>query len=126
MLYRKGMKKNVPKKESKEPFISAIRRARVNTSTPKKFAEYEITSQLRLPSTQIEKEKVFQWSVWKRYSDFEVLEYSMRTDLGWQMELIDFPSSHSFAFNKLNPDFIEQRRYDKYCCILLWMLFFRY
>lgn len=102
--------KDTPK-DNKIPFQSVIRKSRVNTTTATKFAEYEIFSQMRLASVRVEKEKVFQWSVWKRYSDFEVLESDLRGELGWQMEHIEFPSSHSFSFNKLSTDFMNQRMY---------------
>jgi hypothetical protein len=108
--YRRGKTKDSGKKDSKEPFLSVVRRARINTTTSTKFAEYEVSCQLRLPSVKVEKEKVFQWSVWKRYSDFEQLEVEMRSQLGWQMEHIEFPSAYNFTFNKLSTDFIEMRR----------------
>eukprot|EP00604_Paraphysomonas_vestita_P002303 CAMPEP_0174817962 /NCGR_PEP_ID=MMETSP1107-20130205/543_1 /TAXON_ID=36770 /ORGANISM="Paraphysomonas vestita, Strain GFlagA" /LENGTH=413 /DNA_ID=CAMNT_0016029181 /DNA_START=39 /DNA_END=1280 /DNA_ORIENTATION=+ len=99
-------------KENKAPFLSVIRRSRVNNFTSSKFVEYEIVCQLRLASTQVEKEKVFKWSVWKRYSDFEQLNTTLRRTLGWQMENIEFPSAHNFVLNKYAPDFTEQRRED--------------
>lgn len=99
-------------KENKAPFLSIIRRSRINNFTSAKFVEYEIVCQLRLASTQIEKEKVFKWSVWKRFSDFEQLNATLRRELGWQMDNIEFPSSHTFVLNKFAPDFTEQRRSD--------------
>jgi hypothetical protein len=80
--------------------------------------EYEIVCQLRLASTQVEKEKVFKWSVWKRFSDFEQLNATLRRDLGWHMESIEFPSSHTFVLNKFAPDFTEQRK-----CVLIPLLY---
>jgi hypothetical protein len=97
-------------KENKSPFLSIIRRSRINNFTASKFVEYEIVCQLRLASTQVEKEKVFKWSVWKRFSDFEQLHATLKQTLGWQMENAELPSSHTLTFNKFAPDFTEQRR----------------
>lgn len=32
--------------------------------------EYEIACQLRMVSMKVQKEKVYRWTVWKRYSEF--------------------------------------------------------
>jgi hypothetical protein len=93
---------------SRPNFLSIIKSARV-VEDAKKYVEYEIASQLRVP-TSIQRDSVVKWSIWKRYSDFETLDGSMRSVLGWQMNGIEFPSAHSLAFNKFSGSFIEQRR----------------
>lgn len=98
-------------KESKNQFLSVIRRSRINNFTSAKFVEYEVVCQLRLSSGQIEKDKVFKWCVWKRYSEFEQLDASLRQSLGWHLEGVEFPSAHNFVMNKFAADFTEQRRY---------------
>ena len=64
-------------KESNRSFLSIIRRARVSHSPESKstlFTEYEIVCQMRLlADTLEEKEIVYKWSVWKRYSEFVIL-----------------------------------------------------
>mmetsp|Transcript_26267 Transcript_26267/g.38937 ORF Transcript_26267/g.38937 Transcript_26267/m.38937 type:complete len:399 (-) Transcript_26267:136-1332(-) len=97
-------------KEQKHPFLSLIRRSRINNFTSSRFVEYEVVCQLRAVSLQVEKEKIFKWSVWKRYSDFTRLHAELKRTLGWQMENIELPSAHSFILNKFAPDFMEQRR----------------
>lgn len=71
--------------------------------------EYEISCKLRLP-TSIQRDENINWSVWKRYSEFEALDAALRQALGWQMDGIVLPSSHALVFNKLSESFIEQRR----------------
>lgn len=115
MHIRKGRPKRqssaLGTKESKNQFLSVIRRSRINNFTSAKFVEYEVVCQLRLSSGKIEKDKVFKWCVWKRYSDFEQLHAALRRSLGWHMESIEFPSPHNFVMNKFAPDFTEARRY---------------
>jgi hypothetical protein len=89
-------------------FLSIIKQGRVNESG-KKYAEYEVASSLRVPAS-IQRDRIVKWSIWKRYSDFEVLDAALRKDLGWQMDAIELPSSHSLAFNKFGNSFIDQRR----------------
>jgi hypothetical protein len=86
-----------------------IRQSRLNDTEGKKFTEYEIACQLRVPAS-IQKDRVIRWSVWKRFSDFEALDSALRKDLGWQMDACEMPSSHSLAFNKFSPEFVDQRR----------------
>lgn len=107
-------KRNGTGKDSghKAPFLSIVKRARVNNFASTKFAEYEIVCQLRLASQSVGKEKTFKWSVWKRFSDFEQLNTQLRKTLGWNMDTVPFPSSHTFTMSKLAPDFMEQRRCD--------------
>mmetsp|Transcript_12996 Transcript_12996/g.21249 ORF Transcript_12996/g.21249 Transcript_12996/m.21249 type:complete len:401 (-) Transcript_12996:155-1357(-) len=95
---------------NKNSFLSLIKRSRVNNFASTKFAEYEIVCQLKLASVSVDKDKTFKWSVWKRYSDFELLDTQLRKGLGWHMDTISFPSSHTFVMSKLSPDFLEQRR----------------
>lgn len=96
---------------SKSSFLSSIRRYRVsNDEYNRKFAEYEIACQLRVPGSRVQKDIVHKWSVWKRYSEFEKLNAALRISLGWQIDGVDFPSPYTFSLNKLSPEFIEQRR----------------
>ena len=95
--------------EAKAQFQFVIRQSRINDTEGKKFTEYEIACQLRVPAS-IQKDRVIRWSVWKRFSDFEALDSALRRDLGWQMDVCEMPSSHSLAFNKFSPEFVDQRR----------------
>ncbi len=92
--------------------MSTIKRTRMTDMSGKKVAEYEIACQLRLASEKVQKEIVYQWSVWKRYSAFERLHRELKRSLGWRLDGIDFPSPHTFVSNKLTPEFITQRRDD--------------
>ena len=104
-----GIESAIASKDSmKTNFLSIIKQARVN-ETGKKYAEYEVACSLRVPAS-IQRDRIVKWSVWKRYSDFEALDAALRRDLGWQMDAVEFPSSHSLAFNKFSGSFIEQRR----------------
>lgn len=96
--------------DNKSNFLSTIRRTRISEEKNRKFVEYEIACQYRLISTKTTKEVVYQWSVWKRFSEFEKCNTSLRQTLGWQMDGIDFPSAHTFVINKLSPEFIAQRQ----------------
>lgn len=53
------------------PFMSVVRRARINQDGASPFAEYEVSCSLRVSSRKVETERVVRWSVWKRYSEFE-------------------------------------------------------
>ena len=75
-----------------------------------KYGEYELACQLRVASMRVQKEIVYKWSVWKRFSEFENLHNAMKKSLGWQVESIAFPSSYVFSMNKLSPEFLDQRR----------------
>ena len=93
------------------PFVSAIRRSRVNQYHAAAFAEYEVTCKLRVAGARVHRETVHKWSVWRRYSEFEELERALRKQLGWQMERVgDFAAKNTFAFNKLGAEFVEARR----------------
>ena len=98
--------------ETKNSFISIIRRARVNQDqgTSKRHVEYEIACQMRASGRRVEKEIVYKWSVWKRYSEFEQLQKGIKQSLGWLMQKIDLPPSHTFVFDKFSTEFIEKRR----------------
>lgn len=98
------------KEATKHSFLSLIKRSRVNNFASTHFAEYEIVCQLKLASMSVDMEKTFKWSTWKRFSDFERLDGHLRKTLGWHMDTIYFPSSHTFVMSKLSPDFTEQRR----------------
>jgi hypothetical protein len=75
-------KPGVNLKESNRNFLSIIRRARVSQSPENKsilFTEYEIVCQMRLlADTLAEKEIVYKWSVWKRFSEFVILHKVFR------------------------------------------------
>jgi quinol-cytochrome oxidoreductase complex cytochrome b subunit len=62
--------------------MSAIKRSRVSESAGRKFVEFEIASQLIAVSTKVQKEIVYQWSVWKRYSEFESIHAVLKKSLG--------------------------------------------
>lgn len=94
----------------KVAFICTLKQTRLNDTESKKFTEYEIACQLRVPAS-IQRDKVVRWSVWKRFSDFEALDAALRRTLGWQMDIHEFPSSHSLSLNKFSSSFVEQRRY---------------
>jgi hypothetical protein len=96
--------------DGKNNFLSVVKRTRLAQIDGKKVTEFEIASQLRVTSLKVSKEIVYQWSVWKRYSDFESLNTALRQSLGWQMDGIIFPSAHTFVLNKFSPEFVEQRR----------------
>lgn len=99
--------------ELKNNFLSTIKRTRVSEDTNgKKYIEYEVGCQLRMASTKIKKENIYQWGVWKRFSEFEQLNTILKKTLGWQMNGIEFPSAHRFSFNKLAPEFVAQRHND--------------
>ena len=93
-------------------FLSVIKRYKFGEdNNSKKYVEYEIASQLRIAGLRVQKDIVFKWSSWKRFSDFEKLHALLRERLGWQMDGIEFPSSHTFVLNKLSSEFIERRKY---------------
>lgn len=101
----------VSSQESRNNFLSAIKATRYSEKDGKKFVEYEVSCLLRAPGTKVQEEESFQWSVWKRYSDFEKLHSQLRSTLGWQMEPVgDLPPARTFVMNKLAPAFVDQRR----------------
>lgn len=106
--------------EGKNSFLSAVKQVRLSEDLfRKKYTEYEIACQYRLVGIKVKTEVVYQWSVWKRYSEFEALHSLIRKSQGWQMEGIEFPSPHTFVFNKLAPKFVERRRFiGFFYCIL--------
>ena len=53
-----------------------------------------------------------QWSVWKRYSEFEQLHAKLKVSLTWQLNNIELPSAYRLTYNKLSKEFVEQRRED--------------
>lgn len=116
--YRRKEAKNAPKlaglalgNERGNPFMSTIRQTRLSVDkSGSKFCEYEVASQYRAVSRRVQKEVVYRWSLWKRYSEFQKLHEAVCGTLGWQMDGIDFPSANTFVFNKLGQEFIEQRR----------------
>lgn len=90
--------------------MSTIKRTRLTDINGKKVAEYEIACQLRTASEKVQKEIIYQWSVWKRFSAFEQLHRELKRTLGWRLDSIDFPSAHTLAMGKLSPEFITTRR----------------
>lgn len=91
-------------------FFSSFRRTRVSEEGGKKYVEYEIACQFRVASNKVQKENIYQWSCWKRYSEMEKIHEDLKRSLGWQMDGVEFPPARSFTFNKLAPDFIETRK----------------
>jgi len=61
-------------------------------------------------SSQLQKERTYKWSVWRRFSNFEALDVELRKLLGWQMETIVFPPKHTFTIDKFSPPFMDARR----------------
>ncbi len=118
--YKKKEAQNAPKlaglaisSEKGNAFMSTIRQTRLSLD-PKgnQFCEYEVACQYRVVSRRVQKELVYRWSVWRRYSEFETLNKSISTTLGWQMDGIEFPPANTFVWNKVAHDFIEKRRED--------------
>ena len=64
-------------KDTNKNFLSVIRRTRINGSPGNgtaRFVEYEIACQIRLlAGTLVEKEIIYKWTVWKRFSQFLLL-----------------------------------------------------
>ena len=62
--------------DGKSNFLSVVRRARLETDEKNtRFTQYEIASQMRVPGVRLANEKVYKWSVWKRFNDFQKLTY---------------------------------------------------
>jgi hypothetical protein len=96
--------------DGKNSFMSTVKRTRISELKTRKFIEYEVTCQMRVVGNKVQSEVVYQWSVWKRYSEFLELHNSLKLSLGWQMNGIEFPPSYWMVFNKLAPEFTEKRR----------------
>ena len=97
--------------DGKSNFLSVVRRARLETDEKNtRFTQYEIASQMRVPGVRLANEKVYKWSVWKRFNDFQKLHEDMQKVYGYQVENISFPPSHSFIFDKFSDDFINRRK----------------
>lgn len=109
---RRGVSLRAAPADSKNSFLSTVKRTRLIEIDGKKVAEYEIACQMRLASEKVHKEIIYQWSVWKRFSLFEQLHRELRRSLGWRMDGIDLPSPHHLTLNKLSPEFIATRRDD--------------
>eukprot|EP00592_Proboscia_alata_P000490 CAMPEP_0194372040 /NCGR_PEP_ID=MMETSP0174-20130528/20332_1 /TAXON_ID=216777 /ORGANISM="Proboscia alata, Strain PI-D3" /LENGTH=454 /DNA_ID=CAMNT_0039150307 /DNA_START=171 /DNA_END=1535 /DNA_ORIENTATION=- len=84
------------------------------------FVEYEIRCTLVVHGMKVsgrDRKKIGSdgeettWSVWKRFSDFKLLDESLQERYGWQYKG-QFPSNHTmvFFFSKYSPSFVEQRR----------------
>ncbi len=116
--YRRKEAKNAPKlaglalgSERGNAFMSTIRQTRLSVDTKgSKYCEYEVACQYRVVSRRVQKEVVYKWSVWRRYSEFEKLHLPLKDTLGWQIDGIELPSANTFVFNKLSQEFIENRR----------------
>ena len=97
--------------DQKNNFLSIVRRARIiDEHTKPKFVQYEVACQMRVVSMKLQKEIVYKWSVWKRFTEFSALHEAMKTTFGWQLADVEFPSTHVFVLNKLASDFIEARK----------------
>ena len=109
---KKANAMNMFVQDKKDNFLSIVRRARVNEAGKgsSKFAQYEIACQMRVVSMKLQKEIVYKWSIWKRYTEFEQLNTALKDMYGWRMNGVDFPSSHIFVLNKLGSDFVDMRR----------------
>ena len=109
---KKANAMNMFVQDKKDNFLSIVRRARVNETGKgsSKFAQYEIACQMRVVSMKLQKEIVYKWSMWKRYTEFEQLNTALKDMYGWRMNGVDFPSSHIFVLNKLGSDFVDMRR----------------
>ncbi len=93
----------------RQSFLSKVKRARVVEVGSTKYAEYEVACQWKMV-VGIDKERNLQWSVWKRFSEFESLNASLKKTLGWQTDGIAFPPGYSMTLNKYTPEFIEKRK----------------
>ena len=97
--------------DQKNNFLSIVRRARVvDELKSRKFVQYEVACQMRVVSMKLQKEIVYKWSVWKRYTEFAALHEAIKTSFGWQLGDVEFPSTHVFVLNKTSPEFIEARK----------------
>jgi two-component sensor histidine kinase len=67
----------------KNNFLSIIKKTRISEFKSKKFVEFEISCQYRVATMKVQKENVYQWSVWRRYSLFSSLHKAMKTALGY-------------------------------------------
>lgn len=111
--YRKkqgGTGISAAKVEAKDMFASIIRRARLSEDGKKQFTQYEIACQMRQPGARLANEKIYKWSVWKRYNEFQQLHEDMQRKYGWQVESITFPPTHTFVLDKFSDDFINRRK----------------
>lgn len=115
MRFRKATSVVRSPAQDKNNFLSTVKRSRLQEENGTKYGEYEVACRLVAVSTKVQKEVVYQWSVWKRYSEFDTLNNQLKKSLGWQMNGIEFPSSYTFVFNKLTPEFLETRRYFLLC-----------
>ncbi len=94
------------------PFTSFISRYRINGEGQDKVVEYEIACQLRTISERLHTQQVYKWAIWKRYSDFVTVHKELTKFLGWQMEKIRVPPSHSMTWDKFNEAFIQKRKLE--------------
>ena len=107
---RKSSATSAKPTDGKNNFLSVVKRTRLAQIDGRKVTEFEVACQFTVVSLKVHKEIVYQWSVWKRFSDFSDLHTAIKRALGWQMDHIEFPSSHTFVLNKFSPDFVETRR----------------
>ena len=105
-------------------FMSFLRGTRITTDEKGKFVEYEVRCEIRAEQENIDKDKelaasemftmnrskVYNWSVWRRFNDFKKLNNDLRTVHREAMNDVVFPSSHTTTFNKLSSHFIEKRK----------------
>jgi len=131
-------------KRGRYVFFSNISRFRdvssssdTSSTTKKSFIEYEITCYLLLRGAAatnaatatgdaFSDTKEIRWSVWKRFSEFKILDVALRKTYGWQMNAMTsgaedkssspFPSSYPvssfFLSNHNSFDFLEKRRIE--------------
>jgi hypothetical protein len=83
----------------------------VTDSAQGKYAEYEVACQWRIVGNdRIAKDRVFQWSVWKRFTEFDTFHKQIAKSLGWLMDGMQFPPAYTMTLNKYSAEFIERRR----------------
>jgi hypothetical protein len=83
--------------------------------TPKPYIQYEIKCHLMFHSKSFKRKQnhaynVYSWSVWKRYSQFRLLDAELRSMHGWQMDAID--EGRGIAFPRER--YLETFWYDVY------------
>ena len=104
--------KNASNSGDDPPFTSFISRYRIKGEGQDKVVEYEIACQLRTISERLHTQQVYKWTIWKRYSDFVTVHKELTKFLGWQMEKIRVPPSHSMTWDKFNEAFIQKRKLE--------------
>ena len=103
----RDLKKSAIKKTDSADLDIEVTQVRLNRDGSKQFAEYEVLCTLR-KRTNMTKNNLFQWGVWRRYSAFGALSVALKAQYGWQMQEAKFPPKKTFG--AMEPSFLEQRR----------------